>query len=67
MVPAMAIQEQVNRRLEQGEIARNLVARLNARPEVSLAVCAEAPDSKRAAKLLLPQRRLWPSYEAGKN
>jgi hypothetical protein len=61
----MAIQEQVNRRREQGERARTLVAWLNARPEVSLAVCAAAPDSNRAAKLLLPRRGLSPRYEAG--
>ena len=61
----MAIQEQVNRRLEQGEIARTLVAWLNAELEVSLAVRAAAPNSKRQAKLLLPRRGLSPSYEAG--
>ena len=41
-----AIQEQVNRRLENGEKARTLVARLNALPEVSAmlaAECAGAP------------------------
>ena len=36
-----AIQEQVNRRLEQGERARTLVAWLNAQPEVQTVMAAE--------------------------
>ena len=36
-----AIQEQVNRRLEQGERARTLVAWLNAQPEVQAVLAAE--------------------------
>jgi hypothetical protein len=41
MVPAMAIQEQVNRRLENGEKARTLIAWLNALPEVQAMLAAE--------------------------
>ncbi len=36
-----AIQEQVNRRLEQGEVARTLVTWLNALPEVQAVLAAE--------------------------
>ena len=41
MVPAMDIQEQVNRRLENGEKARMLVVWLNALPEVQTVLAAE--------------------------